>query len=178
MDISYPPGWKEAARGAKRQESRSNNIHNSRKGNNNHNTSKRKWGSKQRRDQQRAATFRTRQETTKVIRLLDAYGSKRVIRQQGKMGLTKHVRVLTALELRALWYRNKEHTQIDQDQVLYDKALDETGIMDTANLADFDAESMGGHQQQQQWDQEASRREMEKMASISGKLLEVHGVAS
>jgi hypothetical protein len=82
--------------------------------------------------------------------LLDAHGSKRVIRQQGKMGLTKHVRVLAALELRALRYRNKEHTQVDQDQVLYDQALDETGTVDTAGLTDSDTESMGEQQQQQQ----------------------------
>ena len=59
------------------------------------------------------------------------------------MGLTKHVRVLAALELRALRYRNKEHTQVDQDQVLYDQAMDETGTVDTAGLTDSDTESMG-----------------------------------
>ena len=93
------------------------------------------------------------------------------------MGLTKHVRVLAALELRALRYRNKEHTQVDQDQVLYDQALDETGTVDTAGLTDSDTKSMGEQQQQQQWDQEVSRKEMEEMAGISDKVLEVHGVA-
>ena len=95
------------------------------------------------------------------------------------MGLTKHVRVLAALELRALRYRNKEHKQVDQDQVLYDQALDETGTVDTAGITDSDTESMGEQQQQQQqqWDQEASRKEMEEMAGIFDEVLEVHGVA-
>ena len=61
--------------------------------------------------------------------------------------------------------------------MLYDQALDETGTVDTAGLTDSDTESMGEQQQQQQWDQEASRKEMEEMAGISDEVLEVHGVA-
>ena len=80
--------------------------------------------------------------------MLDAHGSKWVIRQQGNMGLTNHVRVLAALELRALQYWNKEHKEVDQDRVLYDKALDdETDTVDTAGLTDSNDEYMGEQQQ-------------------------------
>ena len=47
--------------------------------------------SKQRRDQRRAQAFRTRQEITRVTTMLDVRGNKRVIRQQGKLGLAEHV---------------------------------------------------------------------------------------
>ena len=68
--------------------------------------------------------FRTIQETTRVTKLLDAHGNKRVIRQHGKMGLIKHVNILTALEMRALRYQNKGHAKADQDEILYDEAMD------------------------------------------------------
>ena len=66
---------------------------------------------------------------------------------------------------------------VEVHSLLYDQALDETGTVDTAGLTDSDTESMGEQQQQQHWDQEALRREMEEIADISGKVLEVHSVA-
>ena len=61
------------------------------------------------------------------------------------MGITKHVsiNVLAALELRALWYWNKVHTRVDQDQVMYDEALNETGTIDTMGFIDSDTKSVG-----------------------------------
>ena len=67
-----------------------------------YNSYKTKGSPQQRRDQKRALVFRTRQETTRVTKLLDAHGNKPVIRQHGKMGLIKHVNILAALEMRAL----------------------------------------------------------------------------
>ena len=87
--------------------------------------------------------FRIRQETTRVTKLLDAHGNKRVIRQHGKMGLTKHVNILSELEMRAFWYQNKGHTKEDQDEILYGEAMDETGTIDTEELSDFDANALG-----------------------------------
>ena len=69
-------------------------------------------------DQQRASVFRTRQGATRVTKLLDAHGNKWVIREHGKMGLTKHVNILAALEMRALWYHDKGHTKADQDKIM------------------------------------------------------------
>ena len=110
-----PPGRRQAAKGAERINSIGMYIHNS---------YKKKGSPQQRRDQQRASVFITRQETKRVKKLLDAHGNKRVIRQHGKMGLIKHVNILTALEMRALRYHNKGHAKADQDKILYDEAMD------------------------------------------------------
>ena len=59
------------------------------------------------------------------------------------MGLTKHVNILAALEMRALWYHNKGHAKVDQDEIMYDEAMDETGTINTAELSDFDADALG-----------------------------------
>ena len=87
--------------------------------------------------------FTTRQETARVTNLLDINGNKRVIRQLGKMGLTKHANILSALEKRALRYSIKGQAKKDQDEVLYDEAMDKTGTVDTAELSDSDADSLG-----------------------------------
>ena len=75
--------------------------------------------------------------------MLDVHGNKRVIRQQGKLGLAKHVNILSALEKRALRFNNRGKTCKDQDDVLYEEALDETGTVETADLSDSDANSLG-----------------------------------
>ena len=67
-----------------------------------------------------------------------------MIRQHGNIGITKHVNILAALEMRALRYQNKGHTEADQDKILYDEAMDETGTIDTAEFSDFDADALGG----------------------------------
>ena len=50
------------------------------------------------------------------------------------MGLTKHVNILAALEMRALWYQNKGHAKADQDEILYDEAMEKIGTIYTAEL--------------------------------------------
>ena len=64
--------------------------------------------------------------------------------QHGKIGLTKHVNILAALEMRSLRYHNKGHAKVDQDKILYDEAMDETGTIDTAEISEFDADALGG----------------------------------
>ena len=66
-----------------------------------------------------------------------------MIRQHGKMGLTKHVNILAALEMRALRYHNKGHKKAYQVKILYDEAMDKTGTIDTAELSDFDTDALG-----------------------------------
>ena len=63
--------------------------------------------------------------------------------QHGKMGLIKHVNILAALEMRALRYHNKGHAKADQDEIMYDEAMDKTGTINTEELSDFDADAMG-----------------------------------
>ena len=57
------------------------------------------------------------------------------------MGLTKHTNILTALEMRALRYRDKSNGEVDMDEVLYNEAIDETGTVATAGLSDSDEDS-------------------------------------
>ena len=54
------------------------------------------------------------------------------------MTITKHTKVLSVLEQRALRYRRKGHNKIEADEALYNEALDETGTVDTAPLSDSD----------------------------------------
>ena len=77
--------------------------------------------------------FRTRQETTRVTKILDAHGNKRVIRQHGKMGLIKHVNILAALEMRALRYHDKGHAKVEQDKILYDEAMEKPAPLTQQN---------------------------------------------
>ena len=59
------------------------------------------------------------------------------------MGLIKHVNILAALEMRALWYHNTGHAKADQDKILYDEAMDKTGTINTAELSNFDSDALG-----------------------------------
>ena len=59
------------------------------------------------------------------------------------MGLIKHVNILAALEIIALQYHNKGHAKADQDKILYDEAMDETGTINTSELSDFDVDALG-----------------------------------
>ena len=45
--------------------------------------------------------------------------------------------------MRALRYHNKGHAKADQDKILYDVGMDETGTIDIAELSDFDADALG-----------------------------------
>ena len=111
-----------------------------------HNSYENSYSSKKRRNQQRAFEFRTQRETTRVIKLIDARGNKKTIRQQGRMGLTTHANIISALEKRAMRYHNKVQYREDPDVILYDAAVDETGTIDTASLTDSDAETLGEQQ--------------------------------
>ena len=94
------------------------------------------------------------------------------------MGVTKHSRVLSALEKRALRYRRKGQKEVDQDEVLYNEALDETGTVSTAALSDSDDESLGsGTFRESITAAEAAFLEREAISGISDDLLNVHGFA-
>ena len=80
-------------------------------------------------------------ESTRQIKLVDAWGNKEFVRQEGRMNITKHKRVLTALERRALRFRNNGRAKMDVDDHLYKEAIDETGTVETAGLTDSDSDS-------------------------------------
>ena len=59
------------------------------------------------------------------------------------------------------------------NEVLYNKAIDETGTVNTANLSDPDADSWGNAQIEMQ----ATMLEIDESSGVLDKLMEVHGVA-
>ena len=129
--------------------------------------------SAQRRGQGRAAPFRNRNETFRVTKLVGGLRYTRIVREQGKMGLVKHEKIMAALERRALRYRKGDKIKIDHDEVLYNEAIDETGTVSTEGLTDSDTES---------WNDGLSVRvaealETQELAGVADDLLEVQGVA-
>ena len=95
----------------------------------------------QRRGQKRAAPFRNRSEMFRTTKLVGGPRDTRIVREQGKMGLVKHGKIMAALERRALRYRKGNKIRIDHDEILYNETLDETGTVSTEGLTDSDGES-------------------------------------
>ena len=90
------------------------------------------------------------------------------------MSLIKHVNILAALEMRALWYHNKGHAKAYQDDILYDEAMDKTGTIDTSEPSNFDVDAVG---EQYHKILTATTLEMKEIMEISDEILEVHGLA-
>ena len=92
------------------------------------------------------------------------------------MGLMRRSKVLLALEKRALRFcrRDQCQGQVDLDEVLFNKAIDETGTVSTAGLTDSDNESFGNKTIAEA---EATYLELEEVGGVSDELLTVHGMA-
>ena len=96
---------------------------------------------KSRRGQRRAAHFKTRCETQQRITLIDAYGNRKLIEKQGRLGRTKHKTLLAALQERSRRFSRGKLTEDDLDQIIYTEALDETGTVATEGLTGSEDES-------------------------------------
>jgi hypothetical protein len=83
------------------------------------------------------ATFKRRDETSRKIALLDEYGNRRYVLQYGRMNQTKHQRVLSVLEKRALRYRSKFSGLEDLHS---GDNIDETGTVSTEGLTDSESD--------------------------------------
>jgi hypothetical protein len=97
------------------------------------------WGnetnSQGKRGQQRASKFRPHNEINRVTKPLDAHSNRIVIKQQGKIGLTKHNTILAMLEMGALRYHNKSWNKVEMDEVPYNEAINATSTLDTESLS-------------------------------------------
>ena len=78
------------------------------------------------------------------------------------------------MEKRALQYSRTGHNRIDQDEVLYNEAIDKMGTVSTAGLTGSDEEPDG---EMTIRIAEAARLEREAISGISDDLLNVHGIA-
>jgi hypothetical protein len=81
------------------------------------------------RDQQRACKFRNLCDSTQRINLIDKYGTCQYIKHRGRLNVTQHQQVLTALEQRATQYQTSWTYEEMKDEQLLDEAIDETGTI-------------------------------------------------
>jgi hypothetical protein len=81
------------------------------------------------RDQQRACKFRNLCDSTQRIESIDEYGIRQYIKKWGRLGVSPHQKVLTALEQRAAWYQNSQTYKELEDKQLLDEVIDETGTI-------------------------------------------------
>ena len=58
----------------------------------------------------------------------------------GRMSTTRHNKILSVLEKRAIRWQHKVKHKHNEDDLLYREALDETGTVDTSPLSDSDTE--------------------------------------
>ncbi len=117
------------------------------------------------RSQQRACHFRNLCESNRRIQLIDEYGTRRYIKQRGRLEVTLHQNVLTVLEHRALRYQISRSYEELEDKLLMDEAIDETGTVPRSSAGD-DEESRVNVEEQ-------LRKEIRE---VSDYLLEIHGV--
>jgi hypothetical protein len=96
--------------------------------------------------------------------LIDEYGTRRYIKQRGRLEVTRHQNVVTALELRAQRYQNSKSYEELEDERLMDEAIDETGTVPRLQTGDEEANRVNVEEQ--------LRKEIR---DVSEYLLEVHG---
>ena len=136
------------------------------------------WGatnSQGRRDRRRSVLFRQQRETERVVELIDAAGNRAFVRQRGRLGVTRHTKVLTALEKRALRYRRKGREEKDYDETLYEEAIDETGTVATGELVEPSLTDSSADDYMSS--AIASMLENEEIQGVSDDLLNIHGIA-
>ena len=106
------------------------------------------------------------------MKLIDALGNAQYVRKAGRMTLTKHASILSALEKRAERYRRGVHNIISKDEALYREAiaLDETETVVTSSMTDSDDDSVssGANLQEQNYSE---------IEGIAKELLTVQGQA-
>ena len=91
----------------------------------------------------------------------------------GRMSTTKHNKILSVLEKRAIRWRDKVRHKHNEDDLLYREALDETGTVDTSPLSDSDTECESVDSENKQTEQCNGLG----IAGVLDEVLEVHGVA-
>lgn len=130
---------------------------------------------KRRRQQVRAAQHSYEQQITRTIELIDKWGNKETRRQLGQMNKTKHRKILSVLEKRAMRYKCAS-TESGKDSLekTQNDNINETGTVDTSGLTGNSSAETERHFKEGRSVQEM---ELEQVSSVDEYLLEVHGVA-
>jgi hypothetical protein len=101
--------------------------------------------------------FKKKEQSTRVLGMIDAEGRKYTVEQGGHMNTTTHDTVLKLLERRSLRLRNQEEFVLDAS---HNWLVDETGTIEF-NTIDL---------------QEIENQERLDMIGVSDEVLRVHGV--
>ena len=96
--------------------------------------------------------------------MIDKYGTRCYIKQQGQLGVTLHQNVLTALDHWELRYQNSKFYEELEDERLLDEAIDEMGTVPCPTA--------GGNGKSRVNVEEQLKKKLGKCQII----LEVHGV--
>jgi len=89
----------------------------------------------------RATRLRTQNGSARVIRLVNEDGVQQYVWQHGRMSITKHTTVLSALGKQAFRYRWKGNKLVDWDEALYENALDKTGTASTTGMTAVESDN-------------------------------------
>ena len=115
------------------------------------------------------------------MKLIDAYGTARYVKTKGKLNVTKHNKVLTALERRALRFDQRQSYEDEQDKELFESLLNDDATVSTAcqSLSDSDDEIdvLVNSKEVRLSKEEISVKEREELREVDDYLLEVHGRA-
>ena len=121
----------------------------------------------------RAARHRQEVQFSRFTTLIDKWGNERRVEQTRSGGRTKHNRVLSILEERALRYRNRSSGGGNKTDVGgRSNSIDETGTVDTDGLTEDD-DSMA---EEETALLSAKERELLEACKVDDDLLRVHGV--
>ncbi len=114
---------------------------------------------------QHASCFRNLCETTCRIQLINEFGTWQYIQKQGRLNVTQHLSVLTALEQQAHRYQESQSYEELEDEQLLDDTINETGT-----VAALPVEDKG--EQHRIAEQELSK----EIRGVLEYLLNVHGL--
>ena len=93
------------------------------------------------------------------------------------MSTSKHSKILSVLEQRALRRRNKVAHSHNEDDLFYKAALDETGTVNTAPLSDSDDECESVDSENINNVNITEQQRELRIEGVPDEVLEVHGVA-
>jgi hypothetical protein len=106
--------------------------------------------------------------------LIDEWGNRQTLERMGKQNRTKHSKVLSILEKRALRYRDTGKYSVNdgRKERRFD-GIDKTGTVETAGLTDSDSEE----EVESEEGFTVKVKEFLEASGVRDELLQVHGVA-
>ena len=119
--------------------------------------------------------WRNKCETVRKIKLIDVLGGRRTIRKRGRLNVTKHDQVISALKNRRFSSQDRLNREDIQDQALFDAAIDETRTVTTVGESDSDSEISESDFLSDIRLTEIELQELAEVRDIQEYLLQVHG---